>query len=82
MTVAVCAFLGATALTLWSNLQARGQWGSDLYLTHLFPPSLRLARAVDTATFVERLAPLQATLDEKAKERDAGEDAEGEADEE
>lgn len=83
VTVAACAFLGATALTLWSNLQTRDQWGSDLYLTHLFPPSLRLARAVDTATFVQRLAPLQATLDEKAKERDTGDDGtEGEADEE
>ncbi len=82
VAVAACAFLGATALTLWSNLQTRDQWGSDLYLTHLFPPSLRLARAVDTAAFVQRLAPLQATLDEKAKQRDAGGDAEGEADEE
>ncbi len=72
LALALCAFIGATGLTLWSNLQARDQWGSDLYLTHLFPPALRLAPAMDTASFVQGLAPLQATLDEKARERESG----------
>lgn len=76
VTLAVCAFAGATGLTLWSNLQARDQWGSDLYLTHLYPPALRLAPTMPTTAFVQGLAPLQATLDEKARERDAGGDYE------
>jgi hypothetical protein len=43
-------------------------------MNHLFPPSLRLARTVDSAGFVKGLASLQATLDEKAKKRDGGSD--------
>jgi hypothetical protein len=40
-------------------------------MSHLFPPGWRIARAVDTARFVQGLAPLHATLDAKAKKPDA-----------
>jgi len=69
-------FLAGTALSLWFNHQSRDQLGEELYMTHLLPPALRLAPTVDTATFVKGLAPLKATLDEKAKKRDSGGDEE------
>jgi len=75
--VALGMFLAGTALVLWFNHQNRDQFGEELYMNHLFPPALRLARTVDTATFVKGLAPLQATLDDKAKKRDAGGDVGG-----
>jgi hypothetical protein len=71
-------FVAGTGLSLWFNHQARDQFGEELYMNHLFPPALRLARPVDTATFVKDLAPLQATLDAKARKRDSG-DADAEA---
>ena len=72
--VAFGMFLAASALSLWFNDQARDQVGDELYMNHLFPPGWRMARPVDTDTFIKGLAPLQATLDEKAKKRDAGAD--------
>jgi hypothetical protein len=73
--VAAGIFLAGFGLTLWFNHQARDQFGDELYMNHLFPPGWRLAKPVDTATFVKGLAPLQATLDEKAKKRDTGGEA-------
>jgi hypothetical protein len=64
-------FAGATALALWSNQQNGDQFGEEPYMSHLFPPGWRIARAVDTARFVQGLAPLHATLDAKAKKPDA-----------
>ncbi|HEX6705108.1 MAG TPA: FHA domain-containing protein [Albitalea sp.] len=75
--VAVGIFLAGTALSLWFNLQNRDQLGEELYMNHLFPPALRLARPVDSDRFVRGLAPLQSRLDEKAKKRDAGGDGPG-----
>ena len=37
-------------------------------MNHLFPPSLRVARPVDTTQFLQGVAALQATLDDKAKD--------------
>lgn len=75
--VAVGLLIGGTALTLWFNHQNRDQFGDELYMNHLFPPALRLARTTDTASFVQGLAPLQASLDQKAKKRDTGGDGGG-----
>ena len=76
--VVASIFVAGTGLSLWFNHQARDQFGEELYMNHLFPPALRLARPVDTASFVKNLAPLQAALDAKARKRDAG-DADAEA---
>ena len=78
--VAVGIFLAALGLSLWFNHQARDQFGDELYMNHLFPPGWRLAKPVDSATFVKGLAPLQAKLEDKAKKRDAGADAAAEDD--
>jgi len=80
--MAVGMFIAGTSLSLWFNHQNRDQLGEELYMTHLFPPALRVAPAVDTATFVKGLAPLKATLDEKAKKRDSGGDDDEMLDEE
>ncbi|HEV7914340.1 MAG TPA: FHA domain-containing protein [Albitalea sp.] len=76
-TVAIAVFVAGTALSLWFNRQNRDQFGEELYMNHLFPPALRLARPADTDSFVKGLDKLQGTLDEKAKKRDAGGDAGG-----
>ncbi len=73
---AVCAVVGI-GLTMWFNLQRSDQFGDELYMSHLFPPALRLARPVATAKFTADLATLQAVLDKKAKEPGRGEEAEG-----
>ena len=80
-TVAAVMFVSSMALTLWFNHQNRDRYADELYMTHLFPPAFRLARPVDTETFVHALQPLQARLDEKARERDAGADSLDSADE-
>jgi hypothetical protein len=73
--VAASMFVAGTALALWFNHQARDQFGEELYMSHLFPPTLRLARTADTGDFVKGLAQLQQRLDEKAKKREAGGDS-------
>ena len=73
---AVCAVVGV-GLTMWFNLQRGDQFGEELYMSHLFPPALRLARPVTTDKFTADLATLQAVLDKKAKEPGRGEEAEG-----
>jgi len=80
--IAVAMFVAGTALSLWFNRQNRDQLGDELYMNHLFPPGLRLARPLDTAQFVRDLAPLQATLEDKAKKRDSGGDDGSAGDEE
>ena len=69
-----CALIGA-ALTLWFNVQRSGRYGDEIYMSHLFPPALRLARPVAVDAFIDGLAPLKATLDRKASEPDRGDDA-------
>jgi len=72
---AVAMALVGTALSLWFNWQNGDRLGSELYMSHLFPPALRVAKPVDTASFMKGVAELQATLDAKAKRKeDAGDD--------
>ena len=73
--VAVLCGVVGIALTLWFNVQRSDQFGDELYMNHLFPPALRLARPVTTDAFIGGLAPLKATLDKKAKDTSQGEDA-------
>jgi hypothetical protein len=75
--VAVGIFAVATALSLWFNRQNRDQLGEELYMSHLFPPALRLSRPIDTESFARDLASLQPTLDDKARKRDTGGDEAG-----
>ena len=65
--VATGAVVGV-ALTLWFNLQRSSRVGEELYMSHLYPPALRIARPLATDRFIEGLAPLHALLDKKAKE--------------
>ncbi len=53
-------------LNLWLNLQSNDRWGQDLYLTHLYPPELRLAPARDLDHYMQGVAKLQEALDEEA----------------
>ena len=63
------AFAAAVALSIWFNVQRTGRPGEELYMNHLFPPQLRAATPVPVDQFVQGLAPMQAILDRKAKER-------------
>jgi hypothetical protein len=65
--VATGAVVGI-ALTSWFNVQRTSRVGEELYMSHLFPPKLRLARPLATDRFIAELAPLRAVLDKKAKE--------------
>ena len=58
-----------------------GRPGEELYMNHLFVPQLRLASPVPVDSFIDKLAPMQAILDQKAKER-GGDDGSGEDDDE
>ena len=71
---ATCALVGV-GLSLWFNVQRSDLFGDELYMSHLFPPALRLARPVSADAFVDGLAPLKAALDKKAKEPGRGDDA-------
>ena len=66
----------ALGLTLWFNQQRGDRFGDELYMSHLFPPALRLAQPVPLEDFVRGLAPLQATLEQKAREPARGDDPE------
>lgn len=69
-----CAVVGVL-LSMWFDQQRNEQFGDELYMSHLFPPSWRLARPVGTDAFVDGLAALRPTLDRKAREADATDDA-------
>ena len=75
--VAVSAFCAGVALSLWFNLQRTDRFGDELYMSHLYPPALRLARPVPVDGFIDGLATLQSGLDRKAKEASTGEDGSG-----
>lgn len=78
---AMAAATAGTVLSLWFNLQGTDRPGSELYMNHLFPPALRVAKPVDVPGFVQGLEGLQAKLDEKVR-KDAEKLAEkGETDE-
>jgi predicted secreted protein len=81
-TVAMVALVSAVGLSLWLNHQRSDRFGAELYMSHLFPPALRLARPVTVDRFVDRLTPLQARLDRKAKEKATDDGASGGSDEE
>jgi len=81
--VAATGFAVGVALTLWFNVQRTGRPGEELYMNHLFPPQLRLAKAKPVESLVESLTPMQAILDRKAKEQSGGDnDVRGGDDEE
>jgi hypothetical protein len=67
--VTATGFAAAVALSIWFNVQRTGRPGEELYMNHLFPPQLRAATPVPVDQFVQGLAPMQAILDRKAKER-------------
>lgn len=80
--VAVTGAVVGIGLTLWFNQQRSDQLGEELYMNHLFPPVLRLARPVPADRFVNGLTSLKATLDKKAKDTSGTDEAAGRGDEE
>ena len=74
--VAATGFVVGVALSLWFNVQRTGRPGEELYMNHLFPPQLRLARPKSVDRFVDGLAPMQAILDRRAREQN-GNDNDG-----
>ncbi len=72
--VGLSAAITGIVLSLWFNYQATDRFGNELYMSHLLPPALRLARPVSTDAFLQGLVPLQKTLDEKAAKIDADDD--------
>jgi hypothetical protein len=74
--VALTGFIAGVALTLWFNVQRTGRPGEELYMSHLFPPALRVARPISVDRFVDGLAPTQAILDKQAKDK-SGTDEDG-----
>lgn len=70
---AVASGVLGVVLSLWFNLQATDRAGSELYMNHLFPPALRVAKPVDGPRFMQGVAALQARLDEKADKDDTDE---------
>ena len=65
---ALASLVLGVGVSAWRNVQSSDRLGEELYMNHLFPPALRVARPVDTTQFLQGVAALQATLDEKAKE--------------
>jgi FHA domain len=75
-----CAAVGcavAVVLTLWFNMQRTERFGEELYMSHLYAPALRLARPAGVDQYLEGVAALQGTLDDKAKLTTRGDVAEG-----
>lgn len=64
--VTLTGFVVGVALSLWFNVQRTGRPGEELYMNHLFPPQLRIARPAPVDRFVQGLGPMQAILDRKA----------------
>jgi len=67
--VAATGFVVGVALSLWFNVQRTGRPGEELYMNHLFPPQLRVARTKPVDGFIDGLKPMQAILDRQAKEQ-------------
>lgn len=80
--VAVTGAVVGIGLTLWFNQQRSDQLGDELYMNHLFPPVLRLARPVPADRFVDGLTSLKATLDKKAKDTSGADETGGRSDDE
>ncbi|HKX42360.1 MAG TPA: FHA domain-containing protein [Burkholderiaceae bacterium] len=66
--MAVGGAVAGIIVTMWFNEQRTDQLGDELYMNHLFPPALRLARPVPAERLVDGLTSLKATLDRKAKD--------------
>ena len=73
--VALAGAVAGIALALWFNVQRTGRAGSELYMNHLFPPAFRIARPKPVDSLIDGLAPLQSTLDRKAREPAVGDGA-------
>ena len=80
--VAATGAIVGIGLTLWFNQQRGDQLGDELYMNHLFPPVVRLARPVPADRFVDGLTSLKATLDKKAKDTSGAEEAGARGDDE
>ena len=74
-----CAIVGV-ALTLWFNVQRTDLFGDELYMNHLFPPAMRVAKPITTDALINGLMPLKATLDQKAREPGRGDEGRTEDD--
>jgi hypothetical protein len=72
--MAVGGVLAGVALTLWFNVQRSDRFGEELYMSHLFPPALRLAPTVTPERFFDGVAALQPLLVRKAGEPGRGDD--------
>lgn len=73
-----CALVGV-ALTLWFNVQRTDQFGEELYMSHLFPPALRLVKPIANDVFIDDLARLKPLLDKKAKDTSGSDHSGGKA---
>jgi FHA domain len=74
--VALAGVVAAVALTLWFNLQRNDRLGDELYMSHLFPPDLRLVPAQALDGYLEGVAALQGGLEDKAKQVSGGDTGE------
>lgn len=66
--LALASLVLGVGVNVWRNVQSSDRLGEELYMNHLFPPAVRVARPADTTQFLQGVAALQATLDDKAKE--------------
>jgi len=66
--VALAGAVAGIGVTMWFNQMRTDQFGDELYMNHLFPPALRLARPVPAEQLVGGLTSLKATLDKNAKD--------------
>ena len=76
--VAGMGALVGIGLTLWLNVQRTDLYGDELYMNHIYPPALRLAKPVAADRFVNGLTALKPLLDKKAKEPARGDSGPGE----
>jgi hypothetical protein len=76
-SMAVGGVVAAVALALWFNVQRSDRFGEELYMSHLFPPALRLAPSVTPERFFDGVAALQPLLERKAAEPGRGDDEAG-----
>jgi FHA domain len=65
-------FVAGLSLLLVRNYQARDRVFTELYVTTLGPPALRLAPAVPTTRFIDEARALKAVLDAHAKDQNGG----------
>ena len=68
----------AVGITLWAHQQGSDRYGAELYMSHLFPPALRLAGTQPVERFIDGLTPLHEQLDARAK-KGARDNADGDS---